>query len=402
MAGAPPPGEPVPFDGALPVAALAGLTGRPFGLYVHIPFCATRCGYCDFNTYTARELVRAGHSADRSTFHGSLITEIELAARVLGPARPTVDTVFFGGGTPTLLAADQFAAILRAVDRNFGLSAAAEITVEANPESVTEQSLTQLREIGVNRLSIGMQSASERVLAVLERVHTPGGALGAVAAARRAGFGDVSLDVIFGTPGETLADWSRTLAAVVGADVEHVSAYALIMEAGTRLAAAVRRGAIAVPDDDLMAQEYLMADQVFDAAGLTWYELSNWARPGHECRHNLGYWRGDNWWGVGPGAHSHVGGVRWWNLRHPGAYAARLAVGAAPGEGREVLGPVELETERTMLGIRLASGLPLHPRQLPAGQRLQDEGLADLRGGQLVLTARGRLLADAATRALLP
>lgn len=401
MAGAPPPGDPVPADGALPGAALTALADRPFGLYVHVPFCQTRCGYCDFNTYTSRELGGSGAASTPEAFHRPLIAELELAARVLGPRPPSVNTVFFGGGTPTLFAAAQFAAVLGAVRRLFGLTPDAEITVEANPETVTQQSLTQLREVGVNRLSIGMQSASEKVLAVLDRAHTPGAALAAVAAARRAGFVDVSLDVIYGTPGETLADWEQTLAAVVSAEVDHVSAYALIVEAGTRLAAAVRRRAISAPDDDLMAQEYLMADEAFSAAGLAWYELSNWARPGHECRHNLGYWRGDNWWGVGPGAHSHVGGVRWWNLRHPAAYAARLAVGASPGEGREQLGPTEVETERTMLGIRLASGLDLRAGQREAAARLGADGLAIFNSGRLVLTPRGRLLADAATRALL-
>ncbi|MGV1003444.1 MAG: radical SAM family heme chaperone HemW [Candidatus Nanopelagicales bacterium] len=402
MAGLPPPGDPLPRDGALPSAALARLPDRAFGLYLHIPFCTTRCGYCDFNTYTATELLGDGQVVRRESFHEALLGELELAARVLGPHRPPVSTVFFGGGTPTLLASSQFAVVMEGIERLFGLAADAEVTAEANPETIDESRLAELRAAGINRLSLGMQSATPHVLRTLDRVHTPGAALAMVGAARAAGFASVSLDLIYGTPGETLADWRETLEQVIAVGPDHVSAYALIVERGTRLAAAVRRGNIVAPDDDHMAAEYELADELLSSAGLNWYELSNWSRTGHECRHNLAYWRGDNWWGVGPGAHSHVGGVRWWNVRHPAAYTSRLAEGLSPGQAREILSASELELERTMLQVRLSSGLLLNDAQREAAAGLAQAGLGAVTGDRLVLTRRGRLLADVVTRALSP
>ena len=304
---------------------------------MHVPFCASRCAYCDFNTYTASELrgrdARAGFAADA-------IAEVELAARALPGERPLVSTVFFGGGTPTLLPAADLVRILRAVDERLGLVSGAEVTVEANPESVDPTGLALLREHGVTRVSLGMQSVRPHVLAVLERAHTPGRAQAAAAEARAAGFEHVSLDLIFGTPGETDADWAASLDAALAAGPDHVSVYGLTLAAGTRLDARVRRGDLPAPDDDAMADRYLAADAALGAAGLEWYELSNWA-AGEEarCRHNVGYWQGGDWWGLGPGAHSHLDGRRWWNVRHPSDYAARLAAGGSPAAGEEVLGP---------------------------------------------------------------
>ncbi|HKG01614.1 MAG TPA: radical SAM family heme chaperone HemW [Conexibacter sp.] len=400
-----PDGDPAPADGVLPASARAGLGARPFGVYVHVPFCATRCGYCDFNTYTAAELTDGGA---RGGYVAAVLAELALARRVLGDAAPPAETVFFGGGTPTLLAPDELATILRAIEETFGLATDAEVTTEANPESVDPASLAALREAGFTRISLGMQSAALHVLATLDRTHTPGRAAQAAREARAAGFEHVSLDLIYGTPGESDDDWRASLDAALAAEPDHISAYALIVEPGTRLAAQVRRGALPAPDDDALADRYEIADAMLGAAGLEWYEVSNWAvDEAAACRHNLGYWRGSDWWGAGPGAHSHVGGVRWWNVLHPSTYAARLAAGDSPAAGRELLDDDTRRVERVMLELRLAEGLPLDALDDTghgAAQQAADDGLVDPEAlaveDRVRLTLRGRLLADAVVRSL--
>lgn len=407
MPGVLPEGESVPVDGSLPPAALDAVGERGFGVYVHVPFCASRCGYCDFNTYTSTEL---GGGADRQHYVDNVLAELRLAARVLADAPPPrVDTVFVGGGTPTLLPTDDLARILDGIDAVWGLAPDVEVTTEANPESVTRDSLKALRAAGYTRISLGMQSVAPGVLAVLDRRHSPGRATAAAREAREVGFEHVNLDLIYGTPGEREEDFAASLAAAIDAGVDHVSAYALIVEDGTRLAARMRRGELPYPSDDVAADRYLAAEAALTSAGFAWYEVSNWARsPAAQCRHNLLYWTGGDWWGLGPGAHSHVRGVRWWNVKHPTAYARRLAAGVSPGQGREVLSDRERHIEDVMLRLRLASGLPLavlddHGRA--AADRalgdglLQEEPYAD---GRAVLTLRGRLLADAVVRDLLP
>jgi putative oxygen-independent coproporphyrinogen III oxidase len=398
VAGRAPAGEPVPEDGSLPAASLAALGQRPFGVYVHVPFCLSRCGYCDFNTYTAAEL---GSGASRDSYAGLAVAELRLARRVLGTAAPPVSTVFFGGGTPTVLPPEDLGAILRAIGGEFGLAPGAEVTVEANPETVDQRVLAGLRAAGMTRISLGMQSAAAHVLAVLDRVHQPGRPAACAAWAREAGFEHVSLDLIYGTPGETDADWRESLRAALAAGPDHISAYALIVEEGTRLAARVRRGELPMPDDDVMADRYLAADDLLAQAGLRWYEISNWAAAdAARCRHNLLYWTGGDWWGIGPGAHSHVGGTRWWNVKHPAAYAARLTADRSPGQGREILTKRQRRLERVLLLTRLAEGCPLTelgPAGLAAAATAADDGLAEkeeLRAGRVVLTRRGRLLAD--------
>jgi putative oxygen-independent coproporphyrinogen III oxidase len=383
-----PDGEPAPRDGALPDGALAALGTRPFGVYVHVPFCASRCGYCDFNTYVG---MRADGFAD------AVLAEWRLARRALGDAPPAAATVFFGGGTPTLLPPADLARLLDAVPR----TSDAEVTIEANPESVDRARLKALRRAGFTRISLGMQSAAPHVLATLERRHTPGGAVAAARLAREAGFERVSLDLIYGTPGESDGDWAASLAAAIDAGVEHVSAYALTVEPGTRMHARVAGGALPAPDDDAQARRYRHADATLSAAGLRWYEISNWGVP---CAHNLGYWRSHHWWGLGPGAHSHVGRVRWWNVLHPARYARATAAGDSPAAGRERLTAEQLRTERTLLGVRLAAGLRLAPDEIAAAARLAAEGLLDrraLRRGVARLTLDGRLMADRVARDLL-
>ena len=398
MPSALPDGEPVPADGALPDAALRSLGTRPFGLYLHVPFCASRCGYCDFNTYVGSEL---GGGALQASYAAAAATEVRRARAVLGDRAPAVDTVFVGGGTPTLLPAEDLVGLLSVVREEFGLAADAEVTTEANPDSVDERSLAALREGGFTRVSFGMQSAVASVLQVLDRTHTPGRPQQAVSEAVAAGFEQVSLDLIYGTPGERDDDWRASLDAALAAGPTHVSAYALIVEDGTRLGRQVARGLLPAPDDDVLADRYLLAEQALSALG--WYEVSNWGEP---CRHNLGYWRGGDWWGVGPGAHSHVGGVRWWNVKHPATYADRLASGRSPGAGREVLTDEDRRVEQVLLEVRLRDGLPLDVLRTAgaaAAERFVAEGLLEPSAhaqGRAVLTLRGRLLADAVVRDL--
>jgi oxygen-independent coproporphyrinogen-3 oxidase len=372
------------------------------GFYVHVPFCAVRCGYCDFNTYTATEL---GGGASQAAYAGQAVVEVRRAADVLagrGLARP-VDTVFFGGGTPTLLPADDLLRVLAAIEDTLGLAPDAEVTTEASPDSVTAESLDRLRADGVNRISFGMQSARPHVLAVLDRTHDPDRVPVAVAWARAAGFEHVSLDLIYGTPGESLDDWRASVDAALGCRPDHVSAYSLVVEEGTALARRVRRGELPMPDEDDLADKYQLADEAFAAAGLAWYEVSNWARDdAARCRHNLGYWRSDDWWGVGPGAHSHVAGERWWNVKHPRAWAERLETGTSPAAGVEVLDGDSRHTERVMLELRLREGMPAalvdDPARIAGCVR---DGLVRAESGRVVLTDRGRLLADHVIRTLL-
>jgi putative oxygen-independent coproporphyrinogen III oxidase len=404
-----PDGEPAPTSGELPATALDRLGRGPFGVYVHVPFCTVRCGYCDFNTYTLTELGDGSvPGASLGTYASAALRELDLARRVLGDAAPAVDTVFVGGGTPTLLAVDDLAAVLRGVEDRFGSSEGAEVTTEANPDSVSAGSLLGLAAAGFTRVSLGMQSAVPHVLRTLDRTHDPANVARAVGWARAAGL-DVSLDLIYGTPGESLEDWRRSLDAVVALEPDHVSAYALVVEDGTRLAARVRRGEVPAPEDDDEADKYELADELLTAAGYDWYEVSNWARaPRFRCRHNEGYWSGGDWWGIGPGAHSHVGGVRWWNVRHPAAYASRLAAGESPAAAREVLTDEQRLDEWVLLGSRLVdgipvSGLPSVGRRAVAG--LVADGLVDgpaaVRDRHVRLTRRGRLLADTVVRRLL-
>lgn len=416
MAPALPDGDAAPDDGALPASVVAGAEGRAFGVYLHVPFCTVRCGYCDFNTYTATEL---GGGASQSSYAATALAEIALAGRVLDaaglPPRP-VSTVFVGGGTPTVLPVDDLARLLGGVRDTWGLAPDVEVTTEANPDSVTPESLAGLAAAGFTRVSFGMQSAVPHVLATLDRTHDPRRIPDVVRWARDAGLA-VSLDLIYGTPGESLDDWRTSVETALATGVDHVSAYALVVEEGTRMAVQVRRGDLPPTDPDDQAAKYELADDLLAAAGLGWYEVSNWARtPDDACRHNLAYWRGDDWWGIGPGAHSHVGGVRWWNVKHPRAYADRLARRLSPAAGRETVDGESAALERLMLGVRMAEGLPI--AELPTDARrevagLVAEGLVDGRaalarpapgdpspGGRLVLTRRGRLLADAVVRTL--
>jgi putative oxygen-independent coproporphyrinogen III oxidase len=406
MPSALPDGEPAPSSGELPESALTQLPGRPFGIYVHVPFCSVRCGYCDFNTYTLTELGVDGASV--ASYADAALAELDLATKVLGPFAPAVSTVFVGGGTPTLLAAHDLVRVLGGIRERFGLTADAEVTTEANPDSVTPESLQVLADGGFTRVSIGMQSAVPSVLATLERTHDPANVRRAVDAARATGL-NVSVDLIYGTPRESLQDWRDSLAAAVALQPDHISAYALVVEEGTKLAAQVRRGQVPAPEDDDEAAKYEIADEVLAAAGYRWYEVSNWARTDADrCRHNEGYWTDGSWWGVGPGAHSHVGGVRWWNVKHPNAFATRVGAGQSPAAGRELLTDEQRYDELVLLGVRLVDGLDidaLQPQGRSAVAGLIADGLVQgrpaLADRRVVLTRQGRLLADSVVRRLL-
>ncbi|MCT7660381.1 radical SAM family heme chaperone HemW [Mycobacterium deserti] len=381
----------------LPLQAVT--PGRAFGIYIHVPFCATRCGYCDFNTYTPAEL----SGANPDGWLEALRVELALAAARLD-SPPSVDTVFVGGGTPSLLGAAGLTAVLDAVRTHFTLAADAEVTTESNPESTSPDMFAGLRAAGFTRVSLGMQSAAPHVLAALDRVHSPGRALAAAREARAAGFDHVNLDLIYGTPGETDDDLLRSVDVVLEAGVDHVSGYALVVEDGTALARRVRRGEIAMPDNDVLAQRYELLDTRLRAAGLDWYEVSNWSRPGGECRHNIGYWNGGQWWGAGPGAHGYVGATRWWNVKHPSTYAHLLSDGSLPVADFEELDQVAAHTEEVMLRVRMRDGLPL--ALLSGAERRRAEaviadGLVTRDADRLILTDRGRLLADAVVRTLL-
>jgi oxygen-independent coproporphyrinogen-3 oxidase len=400
-----PEGDPAPPSGQLPASAFDRARRTPFGVYVHVPFCSSRCGYCDFNTYTAAEL---GNGVSRGSYADTVLAEVRLAATVLHGEVPAASSVFFGGGTPTLLPAEHLGLVLAELRDRFGLTDDVEVTTEANPETVTPGYLARLRQAGFTRISLGMQSAVPRVLEVLDRQHRPGRPEQAVAEAHAAGFDHVNLDLIYGAPFETDADWQASLDAAIAAGPDHISAYALVVEDGTALARQVAAGVVPAPDDDVLADRYLMADETLRAAGFDWYEVSNWARSeSARCRHNDLYWTGANWWGFGPGAHSHVGGVRWWNVKHPARYAALLDSGRSPAAAREVLGADARHTERVMLALRRREGLPTAELTVAARRclpQLATWGLVDPVAAteRVVLTQRGRLMADAVVRELLP
>ncbi len=398
-----PRGEVAPRDGSIPSV---GLPETSFGVYLHIPFCTVRCGYCDFNTYTATEL----RGVTRESFVDNLISEIELAERILAnngtPRRPAA-TVFIGGGTPTLLPEGDIARVLDAVRSSFGIADGAEVTIEANPDTVNRESLRALADSGITRVSVGMQSAVPRVLEILDRTHDPESVATAIAWAKEAGL-QTSVDLIYGTPGETLDEWRATLSAAIALETDHVSAYSLIVEEGTALERRIRRGELEAIDDDTHADMYELADEVLAGAGFEWYEVSNWARRADtRSRHNLSYWQGADWWGFGPGAHSHLNGVRWWNVKHPAAYAERISAGESPALEREILNADQRADEVVLLGLRVRDGIALDGlsqagRTAIAG--LIADGLVEgpqAISGRLVLTSRGRLLADFVVRTIL-
>ena len=364
--------------------------------YVHIPYCIKRCGYCDFNTYTPSEL------QDGATLEIVSNDYIDAVLRELVAApKDVVPTIFFGGGTPSLLPAADLGRVISAIKARNGLAPDCEITLEANPDSVTQEKLHRYLEVGFNRISFGMQSAKPHVLAALDRTHNPVNVEKAIIMARAAGFQSISVDLIYGTPGESLQDWRETVEAALSLDIDHISAYALIVETGTKLAAQIKRGDLTMPNDDLMADMYLLFDQICEAKGLTWYELSNWSKPGHQCRHNIAYWQNKNWWGLGPGAHSHISSKRFWNVKHPTTYKQKVFAGQSPVLDSEQLTAAQIKDETILLGIRMREGLMLEllaPHQMEVLAGYRENGFVELRDDRVVLSPAGRLIADRIVR----
>ncbi len=395
----------LPLGAPLPDSGVLGFNtalDTPFSIYVHVPFCTVRCGYCDFNTYTSTEL----RGVTRGSFVDNLVAEVEFSRSVLesgGVALRPARSLFFGGGTPSLLQPDQIARIIGSLRDTHGLTEDAEVTLEANPDTVDAEVLEHLRSAGITRVSLGMQSAVPRVLALLDRTHNPERLPDVVRAAQAVGLG-TSVDLIYGTPTETIDEWRQSLDSAIALHTDHVSAYSLIVEDGTAMARHISRGELPAVDDDTHAEMYELCDEMLESAGYTWYEVSNWSRPGQESVHNQAYWNSADWWGYGPGAHSHIGGARFWNAKHPAAYAERLVRGVTPAIGHEILTDAEREFERVVLQIRVRSGLAISeiPDVRPgviAGliARGLVEGKTAL-GGRLVLTLQGRLLADSVAR----
>lgn len=375
--------------------------------YIHIPYCVKRCGYCDFNTYTPSELkITEGLAQISNSYIDLLLMEIK-AAKVQVGQSVNVPSIFFGGGTPSLMQPDDIGRVISTIKSEFTLLPDAEITMECNPDSVTKESLAAFRAIGVNRVSFGMQSAVKHVLATLDRTHNPKNLLQVTTWAKEVGFSEISVDLIYGTPGESLSDWQTSIDAALTLPITHISAYALIIEEGTKLAAQIKRGEVAQVDDDLTAEKYLVADKAFTAAGFEWYELSNWAKSGSLSKHNLAYWLGDNWWGAGPGAHSHLNGKRFWNVKHPNLYKERVLANQSPVADSEVLEELQIESERLMLSLRLPSGVDkqsLNELQLADLSSYVESGHLDQANwnqGRATLTLDGRLIADRILRQIL-
>ena len=375
--------------------------------YIHIPYCIKRCGYCDFNTYTPAELQITSELKDISnSYIDLLISEIKSARIEVGESA-VIPSIFFGGGTPSLMEASDIGRVISTIKDQFNLAKDAEITLETNPDTVTKEKLAQFLAAGVNRLSFGMQSAVPHVLATLDRTHNPDNLPQVTKWAKEVGFKEISVDLIYGTPGESKEDWQRSIDAALSLPITHISAYALIVEEGTKLAAQIKRGEVGNVDDDLSADKYIMADQAFTSAGFNWYELSNWAKPNSESRHNIFYWLGKNWWGAGPGAHSHLNGKRFWNVKHPNLYKERIIKGESAVAEFENLESIQIESERLMLSIRLPSGVEK--------STLNDKQILDLAGyvesghldqanwnrGRATLTLDGRLIADRILREIL-
>lgn len=374
--------------------------------YVHIPYCVKRCGYCDFNTYTPAELqISTGLTQISNSYIDLLIKEIDLAKTQVGSAH--VPTIFFGGGTPSLMEPADIARVINAIDKNFGLTNDCEITLETNPDTVDKDKLAAFKAAGVNRISLGMQSAVAHVLKTLDRTHNPDNLPQVTNWAREVGFKDISVDLIYGTPGESLSDWQKSIDAALALPINHISAYALIVEEGTKLANAIKRGEIENVDEDLTAEKYLLADEAFSKAGFTWYELSNWSKDSGESKHNVAYWLNKNWWGAGPGAHSHIDGKRWWNVKHPNLYREKLQENHSPVLDSEVLDLIQIESERLMLSIRLPEGIAkdsLSVDQIKSLNPYLESGALNATkwdAGSVSLTLSGRLIADRIVREIL-
>ena len=389
-----PEGDPAPSDGKLP--NIGNLKNKPFSLYVHVPYCSKRCGYCDFNTYTPSELDRDDQI---ESWLQSAIKETIFARKIL-VEELTVDTIFFGGGTPSLLEASVIKEFINNVSKHFKLKKDLEITLEANPDTITQSKAEDWLKAGINRISLGMQSSATNVLQVLDRTHNPANVLSSVEILKKAGFTNFSLDLIYGTPGESLEDWSNSLKDAIAINPPHISAYSLVIEPGTKMGSQLSRGEIKAVSDDDAADKYQLAEKLLNENGYSWYEISNWAKENKECQHNLNYWKGNNWWGIGPGAHSHINGVRWWNQKLPKNWRESLDKDQSPALAREKLTNEQIRNEEVMLLSRLKTGINRSDFDQKNVEKLIEDKLVNDVSGKLELTLEGRLLADVVFRQL--
>jgi oxygen-independent coproporphyrinogen-3 oxidase len=389
-----PEGDPAPRDGKL--SNVGNLKSKLFSLYVHVPYCTKRCGYCDFNTYTPSELDRDDQI---ESWLQSAIKETIFARKILGEEL-TVDTIFFGGGTPSLLQVSVIKEFIVNISKYFVLKKDLEITIEANPDTVTQSKAEEWWKAGINRISLGMQSSATNVLQVLDRTHNPENVLSSVENLKKVGFTNFSLDLIYGTPGESLEDWSNSLKDAIAINPPHISAYSLVIEPGTKMGAQLSRGEIKGVCDDDAANKYQIAEKMLTENGYSWYEISNWAKENKECQHNLNYWKGNNWWGIGPGAHSYINGVRWWNQKLPKNWRERLDQDQSPALARENLTNEQIRNEEVMLLIRLKTGINKSNFDQKNVDKLISDKLVTEVSGKLKLTLEGRLLADLVFRQL--
>jgi oxygen-independent coproporphyrinogen-3 oxidase len=384
-----PEGDPAPLDGKLPKENFP-VSAKPFSLYVHVPYCSSRCGYCDFNTYTPVELEIADQI---NTWTRTAVKEIEFARNIVDEDIE-IDTIFFGGGTPSLLENTDLETFFNSLKNNFKLSKNIEITIEANPDTISESKVQAWLKSGINRVSIGMQSSVVNVLKTLDRTHNPENVQKSVEILKANNLNNFSLDLIYGTPGENILDWEKSIISALNLGPSHISAYSLVIEPGTKMGVDLKRGRIKPTQDDEMADKYLLAEKLFLQNGFDWYEISNWSKNNQNCRHNLNYWKSNNWWGIGPGAHSHINGIRWWNLKLPKMWREKLESNNSPALARETLTAEQISDEKIMLLIRLREGFDLNLISPEILKNLVEEDLVVRLNGSGVLTLKGRLLAD--------
>ena len=384
-----PIGEIAPLDGNLDIE-FNNLLNKPFAIYIHVPYCKKRCGYCDFNTYTPNEL---DVNDQIDSWASATVKEIGLAKKVLKKDL-IIDTIFFGGGTPSLISNNELSYVLNALKENFHFANNVEITLEANPDDINDEKIEIWQKNNVNRISIGMQSSSKKVLQILDRTHDQLNIEKSAKLLSKQGFSNFSFDLIYGTPGESLEEWQESLEFALSLNPTHLSAYSLVIEPGTKMGNDLRTNKIQKVNDDLVADKYLLADEILENHGFKWYEISNWSSNNLISRHNLNYWKNNNWWGFGPGAHSHIEGIRWWNLKLPNQWRERLENNYSPAKAREILTSEQKLSENIMLSLRLNSGLDSKQFSSRIINDLINDDLIYLNERNFVLTKRGRLLAD--------
>lgn len=384
-----PNGDIAPLDGNLEIDSNK-LLDKPFSVYIHVPYCKKRCGYCDFNTYTPNEL---DVNDQIETWAIATVKEIEFAKKILKKDL-VIDTIFIGGGTPSLLTDKELSYLFDGLKANFNFAKEVEITLEANPDDINDEKITSWIDNKINRISIGMQSSSKKVLQILDRTHDISNIEKSARLLKKHGLTNFSFDLIYGTPGESMNEFQESIEFALSLYPTHLSAYSLVIEPGTKMDNDLKINKIQNVNDDRAADKYLLADEILEKHGFSWYEISNWSLNNLYSRHNLNYWKNNNWWGFGPGAHSHIEGYRWWNLKLPNQWRERLEKKQSPAKGREVLTNEQKISEEIMLSLRLNTGLDSRKFSSASIDNLLKNDLIYFVGNNFVLTKKGRLLAD--------